>query len=72
MIANNRQEGLPFLGVRKVSSEKVDLNSDINGKEPAMLCSKGRAFQGEGTACAKRLGWERDRYFPEIEKRPVW
>lgn len=72
MIANKRQEGLLFLGARKVSFGKVDLSSDINGKEPAMLCSEGRTLQGEGTAYAKGLGWERDCSFPEVERRPVW
>lgn len=71
MIANKRQEGLLFLGARKVS-RKVDLSSDINGKEPAMLCSEGRALQGEGTAYAMGVGWDRDCYFLKVERRPVW
>ena len=37
-----------------------------------MLCSEGRAFQAEGTACVKALRWERDWYFPEVGRRPVW
>lgn len=57
--------------MKKDPSVEVDLSSDLNEKEPTMLCYEGRAFHADGTACAKALRWERHLYFLKAERRPV-
>lgn len=58
------------MGARKVSG-KVDLSSDINGNEPAMLCSR-EEHSRERQHMRWAWEWDRDCYFLKVERRPVW